>query len=1546
MSAFRGIRGMAGPGHDHLTPDEHGQGQAQAQGHRHAANRFSQDMDPALTPCAERVKRKISSKGINTPAPPTPSITSSSTSAVAREGGGSGVVGSRDKGLRGSSRLRNLLYTQDLDDDRQNQGSYGLNSVLDTFSFGHSTPQDQRRLDQGTQLNEFGKERKQDTMDARWYSQQGAVSRDAYRAKDRLTPLESNLDGYSDQQQGDNLNRAESAFSARWAAKDDGGTQERELDHERERNREQQQYQDQHQDQRSHTSGSGKEGGGFLTIRDILDSQELRNQISELRRSQNSNPDRHQQHQYQQEEDSGERGVSTGGQYRRPQGYRRSSSSALSQFSDKLYRTRKEKPMTDGARANATRRASAGMDSSANSHHNRPTHERESRADLNADIQASDYQRTDPSQRTLFSGPSRFAGKTTTADTKESPDAYRTMQQSERRRPDLYHSSYSPSDFTQSGEQDDEDEEEGEQDQDTVEWTQSIVPPSNSNAPRTPPLPAQQQQQDPHGQSPMQANPTGTRNVALQPQPSSQPHSQPKSGKVRDDVLDDPGYDSGEISFEREVAIARAKRELGASADRRSAAGTEPGVSSAVLGANGSSMPPVAMATEDLAQLDIVTRAEDRFMELAGSLGEGQGPINNILHFYVSVAVVAVASVLGTLKAMIRQLKTEKKTFMRANKKLQKDLEKKHKELERTRKTNEKLSRPKDTPSSRHQHHHIESKAGKEHLTGSPNIPLDEREREQESKKAGIQREKDQVEKNLETLQKRIDALEVQRAEMQKRERKRVEEEADLLFLLDSGDDEEDEDEEDTESETESESASESEEDGQVDVAEQYATAAYRTHTKPARAQRSSSARRRPSANAASSSPSRARSGRKHWAAHDEANGLHSSGGGPSKSSLRKGSRSKSATSETRRLVEKLEEVHIHHHHHYGPEGRGLPPLSEQSKPTPGGRRLPLSVDEEYGIPSDVHRLNIGTAFRSQRRGSYGQEQLVFPASASRGALSRSLPGQGLVNRHSSSAVVGVQSSKKPQPHRQHIEPRTRMVGGFDGDQAPRSERADELAQLSDDGGSYQPFRIRAHGSTSVRARGDIKSGGNRARELAAALTNPALRQKKISIDLQRIMSLLKAHDPKRCTVCCNGGDARDHEGHYHQQDLFRKPRHQQTRHQDSSPNIDSMPVKGRQKDLKPIAALVSTGSRRAAASQENIDSGSSLSSFPDDEDPRNSARISPEARKDQPLSHRKEREREQEKSSLVRKNLSLLGRSKNEDRSPEQKLHIVLGQLDEEVQHLRRSYFELSKDLETLGHSSGAADTDGGSAGGGGDGSKKPRTGKRSATEGVLKEQLRQKKLIRQQLQEVVDSLAEKADMIMTIQERHLHQRQMDEREQRRKRRGRDAAESKDAWRRYESSDRGDSKRDGLRVSRGKTLRASFSDADQNRGRDNDMREDVNGEEERQREGKDRQDASERTDEQDSGAVDSKDNTQDTARPLRRTTEQRTSKKLRDNGSRSYDHDDYEHEENEQYEQEQDREEVSGSPKGDRDQHERRLKEPEGYRHRHANGFRVPKLH
>ncbi|KAF9927023.1 hypothetical protein BGZ67_007793 [Mortierella alpina] len=542
-----------------------------------------------------------------------------------------------------------------------------------------------------------------------------------------------------------------------------------------------------------------------LTIRDILDSQEIRNQISELRRSLNSNADHHQV----------PRTTSRQNEYlNAPRAYE-DTSSAISAVSAAPKRSRTEQRLDEPAKNEAARTKAQGEGTTTDLSMDESLLEKKFRKRLDAAIPIMGTPRTGLSRTTLAVGPSAKESITSmVAIPTDFGDVNGRPVVATKQRQDLYHSSYSPTEFSDVEDQDNEDEDEDE-DQDTVELKRPDA--SDKHTDQSHPLPSERQPAS--SQTQAREGLWASNTAVHRHKPSFNPV------RATESRGDNPRRDSGEISFEREVALARAKRELGASLNREGSQQTSEkpksdgihpsinqsnipsspvlsvsrldrgrdlaledlvsptrfnfgsrhssqqhqydptapaGFSSAAPTASGHdwrSAPtfPLLSTAEDLAQLDIATRAEDRFLEMAGTLGEGQ----------------AVASVLGTLKGMIRQLKTEKKLSEKAIQKLQKELRKAQRDLERSRKANEKLPNTDHaTPFSSH------TKPGRGN-------------KDQEEESISAQQERDKIARNMVAFQKRIDVLEMQRAELQMREQIRAKEEADLLLLVDSDDDSE-----------------------------------------------------------------------------------------------------------------------------------------------------------------------------------------------------------------------------------------------------------------------------------------------------------------------------------------------------------------------------------------------------------------------------------------------------------------------------------------------------------------------------------------------------------------------------------------------------------------------------------------------------------------------------------------------------------------------------------------------------------------------------------
>lgn len=257
-----------------------------------------------------------------------------------------------------------------------------------------------------------------------------------------------------------------------------------------------------------------------------------------------------------------------------------------------------------------------------------------------------------------------------------------------KHRQDLYHSSYSPTEFSDVEDQDDnEDEDEDadeDEDQDTVELIRHDTNDNHDGRSHSPPS----QTQPTASQTQVREGLWASNSITHRYKPSSRPFQTKEGGDV------DPGRDSGEISFEREVALARARRELGASLNhegtQRASQAKPDSINQSVTHSNIPSSPVMSvsrldrgrdLALEDLvsptrfnfgsrhssqqqqhqydptapagfssaapttsgqdwrsaptfpllsmagelAQLEIATGVEDRFLEMAGALGEGQG---------------------------------------------------------------------------------------------------------------------------------------------------------------------------------------------------------------------------------------------------------------------------------------------------------------------------------------------------------------------------------------------------------------------------------------------------------------------------------------------------------------------------------------------------------------------------------------------------------------------------------------------------------------------------------------------------------------------------------------------------------------------------------------------------------------------------------------------------------------------------------------------------------------------------------------------------------
>jgi hypothetical protein len=321
---------------------------------------------------------------------------------------------------------------------------------------------------------------------------------------------------------------------------------------------------------------------------------------------------------------------------------------------------------------------------------------------------------------------------------------------------------------------------------------------------------------------------------------------------------------------------------------------------------------------------------------------------------------------------------------------LKKDLKEAQRELRRTRKANEKLSKTKP-PVMSHRNGSKHDKDPSQDLEiaahrSRRNQGLEEKE--QERKNAAIQREKDRAEQDVRALQKQLDALEKQKEVMQKRERLRAEEEADLLFLIDSDSDDEEEEEEVSESDSESESDS-GDDDSFLVQSESAVGERSDRETPPVdgRIRRGSKGKRR--------SPSKgttAAKGKKvqrHRTEIDTRRGRDRTG----TAARIADSRSKSAHPDTRHAVDNVEEVHIHHHVYYGDADMEDMPNPRSRITQPRLHHSASKLDDRFASHEDAHRQNIGSGhlineagFNSYRHGS--------KFATSKSMLSRSFPGQ------------------------------------------------------------------------------------------------------------------------------------------------------------------------------------------------------------------------------------------------------------------------------------------------------------------------------------------------------------------------------------------------------------------------------------------------------------------------------------------------------------------------------------------------------------------------
>ncbi|KAG0253281.1 hypothetical protein BG011_006442 [Mortierella polycephala] len=262
---------------------------------------------------------------------------------------------------------------------------------------------------------------------------------------------------------------------------------------------------------------------------------------------------------------------------------------------------------------------------------------------------------------------------------------------------------------------------------------------------------------------------------------------------------------------------------------------------------------------------------------------------------------------------------------------------------------------------------------------------------------------------------------------------------------------------------------------------------------------------------------------------------------GRSKSGARISARSKSTHSEdATRAIEKVEEVvHVHHHVHYEDDNKDivLSPdprtnfSSRHSSPRYHSRRASAMEDEYY---EDLHRLSPGGTLRLRQSSGASSPPEPFvrghwdlPLTPSR---SRSFPGQ---THFTVVDVDGKYVTRPPQLRRHHTAPLDANGHGIDADRPGHAIRI----PVPRDEPDYLQRGVPTKQETGWRLRNTVADTNEPTEPL-----EPALRQKKLAIDMKRFKQLCKVHYPKSCKVCCNGGDDQDHERHHLQYDSTQQP--------------------------------------------------------------------------------------------------------------------------------------------------------------------------------------------------------------------------------------------------------------------------------------------------------------------------------------------------------------------------------------------------------------------
>ncbi|KAG0340266.1 hypothetical protein BG004_006484 [Podila humilis] len=904
---------------------------------------------------------------------------------------------------------------------------------------------------------------------------------------------------------------------------------------------------------------SGKlANGDVLTIRNILDHQEIQNQIAVMRRStgsNNSNP------------------------VRTPYAPSPTTASSRQNHDD---RGRSQMELGSRGRSVAdVRKHSSG------SHRNEIGNS--STKDMSLD-QSLLEKRFREKLDAMTDGNSKLLHSSVTREQelqRDRTDTYPYPPRSpatQRRQRDLYHSSYSPSDFSQSG---DDDLSKDDDNDDDGERTVELKPGQGGIVSSTP----------------VQTHNLVQSTFSSASKASTRPNRQAASSnfnvkKATEPVVatgDDPGYDIAEISFEREVAIARAKRELGASINgpgtsavvpasssqprpqirpHRPASSkldhgrdlvledlvsptsykfggrnpahnliTRPNNSTSIGGLPWPSAAPLPLpqrtAASGLTRVDTVTETQTHFMEMAGTLGEGQ----------------AVGTVFGTYMGMVRDLKMENKKARVKIKELEKDLKKTQRGLEKANKSKERLAAAAALASTK-------SRGNTGHKHGLSNSIQGDSEQERIS--AGIRHERDQVERNLVVLQNRMAVQEQQMADIRKGEKMRKQQEAELMMLM----------EPQFEEEAEEEETQDSEDDEDYDVDEHEAQIQLQ------------SARYQIVGDGQSDEKKTTRLNQRRKGYNDDnAGDTKLSHAGkirqpkPRRTALLKQKENgRQMQFESRRGSDRMEEVHIHHHVHYSDDDDEEEYLNIRHRQTgmystmrPSGSRHNHPEDSRaaHFAPRQSHRVSPGTiqipvrsilnrsvpgkntrAHHHLQHNEYDGDDNGYDGP---GQNFRS-PSQSKFRRshgHSVNNAKGIAFDKnlcttygfdneeeeealqdwRRQKDLDNVFRTSRMISAHKAD-AATSTQADNTTSTSA-ASQHQPEQ---HQQQQQQPSASTQLSDSQTTEtLAIPVTIPLkskASKKKTYYDIPRILSMLRPHDRSRCTVCLSG-DSHYHDGHH-----------------------------------------------------------------------------------------------------------------------------------------------------------------------------------------------------------------------------------------------------------------------------------------------------------------------------------------------------------------------------------------------------------------------------